>query len=103
MNLNSNIFIVVILAIIMSVLSIAWYVFYTNYLKKHENMYVNSKNERTDVLKLVKFDTKCKKTPASCQIELPNTDDNIADILQYIKKSDFTSELLENLYELTRI
>ncbi len=103
MNLNSNIFIFIIVAIIMFVLSVAWYVFYANYLKKQNNMHITSKNERTTVLELVKFDPNWEEIPASCQIELPNSDDNIADALPYIKKSDFASELLENLYERTRI
>lgn len=87
----------------MSVLSVAWYVFYTNYLKKQNNMHITNKNERTTILELVKFDINLKKASISCQIGLPNTDDNIADALPYIKKSDFASDLLEKLYEHTRI
>lgn len=103
MNLNSNIFIFIILAIIMSVLSVAWYVFYTNYLKRHNSMHMGSQSERTDVLGLIKLGTNPEKMSVSCQIGLPNTDDSIADALPYIKKSDFASELLENLYERARV
>lgn len=93
--LKSNILIFLTAMLILLLLSIAWYFFLSNYYKRKNNV----TKRREQVLSVIKFDKNLDINAVLCPAELPNTDEDVADALIYIKAANFAGELLERLYE----
>lgn len=51
------------------------------------------------MLSAIKPDKNCEIKAVLCPSELPNTDEDVAGALIYIKATDFAGRLLERLYE----
>lgn len=99
-----NFMILAIVLVIIFLLSIICNILYICHLKKirHKDIENNSiRNNR--ILSIIKADVSLSGFQCTCPVELPNTDDDIADALKYIDTAKFASELLENLYEQTGI
>lgn len=107
--MNSNMSILIIVFAIIALLSIVWNVIFTFYSNKRgitRSNKANVENNNTKSNKLlsaIKPDISWSDFSAVCPILLPNTDEDIAEALKHIEPSSCAKELLESLYEQTRI
>lgn len=92
--LNSNVLIVLAVIFTLLLLGGVWYLFLITYLRKD-----NKTKGREQVLSMFKIDKKLDIYSVLCPAELPNTDEDVADALIYIKATNFAGDLLEKLYE----
>lgn len=96
--MNSSLEIFISAMVVLVVLGVIWGIFLINYLGRN-----NIKKENHKILSRIKPDLSVNGFADVCPAELPNTDDDIADALKYIKPTDFANDLLENLYEQTGV
>lgn len=104
--MNSNLILFFSAVDTLILLSIIWYFFYINYLQKngYEKFKKKSNINRTNKISMVIEPDLCVSGFEDiCPIELPNTDDDVTDALKYIESANFAHDLLENLYEQTRV
>ncbi len=102
--MNSNLEIFVSVLVIISLLSLFWYIFFTSYLKKKDmsnNGYDNSREKK--LLRVITSGLRCEDIRMDCPLGLPNTDDDISEALNYIQPSTYAGNLLEKMYEQTGI
>lgn len=101
MNSSLNIFVLAVCVI--SLLSFIWYLFYSRYLQRNEyEIFVKkSNNQGMDYkVSLLIEPYLCMETiEDTCSMELSNTDDDVAETLEYIESATFARNLLEVLYE----
>ena len=83
-------------------LSVVWSFVLGRCYKKEKKFYGDDKTIK-NILTLMSSDLREEELVGTCPVELPNTDDDVADILKYISPVEFASDLLENLYEQARI
>lgn len=107
MKYNLILLAVTLIAII--VLAIVFNMFYMRYLEKLrlknvENAW-SEKNfvKKNGVLSIIGECVSLNGSQGTCPVELPNSDDDVGDVLEYIDKAKFASELLEKLYEQTGV
>ena len=101
--MNSNTLILIIVFLIIALLSCIWYAFYTSYSNRYKANFQNNNAKNIKFLSVVKPDISLSNFSTECPIVLPNTDDDIAQALKYIKPFSKAGELLENLYGQTRV
>lgn len=80
---------------ILLLLSVAWYIILKNSFRRE----AHDIKRREQVLSAIKPDKNCEIKAVLCPSELPNTDEDVAGALIYIKATDFAGRLLERLYE----
>lgn len=104
MNSNFSVFLSALATIFL--LGVFWYIFYISHLKKMKSKYAMNdfnKNNNNKLLFVIKPEIFCNNLLIECPTELPNTDDDISEALNYIQPSKYASDLLEKMYEQARI
>ncbi|MCM1049647.1 MAG: hypothetical protein NC433_14620 [Clostridiales bacterium] len=99
--MNSNISVLLSALATVFLLSIFWYIFYVGYLKKIKSKYTNtaSNSSNNKVLSIIKSEVLHDNLKVECFTELPNTDDDISEALNYIQPPKDAYSLLEKMYE----
>lgn len=98
--MNSNFEVFVYVLVIISLLSLFWHIFFTSYLKKKgmsNDGYDNSREKK--LLRVINPGLCSTNFEFECSLELPNTDDDISEALNYIEPSKYAGDLLEKMYE----
>lgn len=98
-----SIWVPIVAGIIIIVLSVAWNLYFTSYLKKGQHA-----TKKTQVGGIYGVLEKVKPITVMClcivcPILLANSDDKVADALNHIKPSKHIDNILENINEQARI
>ncbi len=94
--MNSSWMVLLIALIVILLLSVIWNIYYI-YNNKKNGMNCN------EIVLMMKARISKDDLHTTCSIVLPNTDHDIAEALQYVRPSKYAGNLLENLYEQTRV
>ncbi len=99
--MSYNMIVFLIALAIIFILSIVWYIMYTGHLKN--NCYTNGTVEGSRLFDAMQGNGGMSNVVSECPIGLPNTDDDVADALEYVEPSKLAGGLLERLYEQGRV